>query len=75
MRVADDPAQIPFVLLATIEIVGIGFTVTLKTEAELVPQALLAVTDILPPVVPDIAVIEFVVPPAVCVHPDGNVQL
>lgn len=43
--------------------------------AVLVPQTLLAVTEIDPFEEPTVTVTVFVVPPAVCVHPDGNVQL
>lgn len=47
--------------------------VTFKVLAPEDPQVLLALTLILPPIVPAVAVIEFIV--ELPVHPDGNVQL
>lgn len=52
---------------------GTVATVTLKVLAALVPQVLDAVTEILPPVVPAVAVIEVEV--ELPVHPAGKVQL
>lgn len=49
--------------------------VTESVLAVLVPQALPAVTEMEPLEAPTVTVTELVVPPPVCVHPDGNVQL
>jgi hypothetical protein len=52
---------------------GNGFTVTTNVLGVLAPQLLFAVTDTVPPVVPAVAVIEFVV--EVPVHPTGSIQV
>ena len=54
-----------------------GFTVTAKLLAELVPHEFVAVTVIFPfwPAVPDVTVIELVVPTDVIVHPTGTVHV
>ena len=39
------------------------------------PQAFEGVTCIFPEPAPTVTVTEFVVPPAVCIHPAGNVQV
>ena len=52
---------------------GVGFTTTVKLCAADEPQALFAVTEILPPVVPLVAFIVCVVD--VPLHPPGNVQV
>jgi hypothetical protein len=54
-----------------------GSTVTVMVDADDVPHALLAVTDIAPfcPAAPEVTVMEFVPAPAVIVHPVGTVQL
>jgi hypothetical protein len=59
-----------------VAIVEDGVTVTASVEAEgLVPQPFTAVTVILPPDAPAVAVIDIVPAPAVMVHPAGTVQL
>ena len=50
-----------------------GFKVRARTRSVLVPQSLIAFTVILPPVVPEVAVMELVV--LVPVHPLGKVQM
>lgn len=52
---------------------GTVFTLTVKFDAEEEPHEFTAVTDIVPPIVPTVAVILFVVDDPV--HPEGNVQL
>jgi hypothetical protein len=51
-----------------------GFTVTAKEAAELLPQALVAVTVTLPPVLPHVTVIEVALL-AVMLAPDGTPQV
>ena len=46
-----------------------------KQVGVLVAQALLAVTQISPPVVPDVTEMDVVPCPELIVHPDGTVQL
>ena len=52
---------------------GAVITDTIRVLAVLVPQVFVAVTDIVPPVVPAVAVIDVVL--ELPVHPDGNVQV
>ena len=54
-----------------------GLTTTAKFEARLVPQELVAVTEMFPfcPAAPEVTVIEFVPAPLVTVHPVGTVQV
>ena len=49
--------------------------VTARVRAVPFPQELLGVTVIVPPAVPAVTVMLFVLPPAVLVHPVGKVQL
>ena len=50
-----------------------ALTETAKDEAEVAPQAVLAVTEIVPPLLPGVTVMLLVV--LVPVHPEGNVQV
>ena len=52
---------------------GTGLTVTTKFCAELLPQVLLALTEMLPLFAPTVAVIDVVV--EVPVHPEGSVHV
>ena len=65
------PAQIGL-LLPAVGLPGTGFTVTNKDWGELLPQKLIAVTEILPELPPTVVVmdVELELP----VHPEGNVQ-
>ena len=55
--------------------VTLALGVIANADAADVPHAFVAVTVMLPAVVPVVTVIEFVVPPAVIVDPAGTVQL
>jgi hypothetical protein len=52
---------------------GIAFTVTASVRAILVPHELVAVTEIVPPVEPAVAVMDVEV--ELPVHPDGKVHV
>ena len=52
-----------------------GFTVTLKLLAALDPQALFAVTETVPDVLPKVTTIELVLAPDVILAPVGNVHV
>ncbi len=53
---------------------GAAIEVTASVCADPLPQPFDGTTCIVPDV-PTVAVTELMVPPAVCVHPEGNVQL
>ena len=55
--------------------VGVVIGVTESSVGVPAPQLLEGVTFTLPDAEPTVTVIELVVPPAVCVHPVGRVQL
>ena len=76
VRVLEVPLQV--LLLVTVMPVGATdnvFIVTAREAAAEVPQLLPAVTVMLPPVVPEVTVIEVVPAPAVMLHPEGTVQV
>ena len=52
---------------------GVVVTVTLRFDAEEVPHALVAVTEMVPPVAPAVVLMLFVV--LLPVHPPGSVQV
>ena len=54
---------------------GVEDTETLRVWGVLVPQSLLAVTEITPPVAPTVAETEVEPCPPSILHPDGNVQV
>jgi hypothetical protein len=54
---------------------GVVMGVTGSNLAVPAPQVFEGVTVILPVVAPTVTVTELVVPPAVCVHPAGNIQV
>ena len=69
----DDPWQTDVSPVMAPGCAGAEFTVTLSVLAVLVPHALDAVTEIVPPVAPAVALIEVEV--ELPVHPDGKVHV
>jgi hypothetical protein len=71
--VLDEPWQTGVAPVITPGWTGVGVTATLSVLAVLVPHELLAVTEIVPPVAPAVAVIDVDV--ELPLHPDGKVHV
>ena len=74
VSVSGLPVHTGLLLVAEL-IVGAAITDTASVCAVPEQLPLDGVTEIVPPAVPAVTVIELVVPPAVCDHPDGRTHV